>query len=69
MMITVKKLLIIKHINCVHDLHLKPVPHSVAVSIQETASLLNANKAHNVTNLGKITMQLLRSMNIQMPMF
>ena len=33
MMVTVTKLLIIKHINCVHDLHLKPVSHSVAVSI------------------------------------
>ena len=32
-MVTVTKLLIIKHINCVHDLHLKPVSHSVAVSI------------------------------------
>ena len=32
--------MIIKHINCVHDLHLKPVSHSVAVSIQETASQL-----------------------------
>ena len=28
----------IKHINCVHDLHLKPISHSVAMSIQETAS-------------------------------
>ena len=26
--------------NCVHDLHLKPVSDSVAVSIQETASQL-----------------------------
>ena len=34
------KLLIIKHINCVLDLHLKPVSHRVAVSIQETASQL-----------------------------
>ena len=25
---------------CVHDLHLKPISHSVAVSIQETASQL-----------------------------
>ena len=32
--------MIIKHINCVHDLHLKPVSPSVAVSIQETASQL-----------------------------
>ena len=30
----------IKHINCVHDLHLKPISHIVAVSIQETASQL-----------------------------
>ena len=30
----------IKHINCVHDLHLKPVSHSVAGSIQEMASQL-----------------------------
>ena len=42
MMVTVTKLLIIKHINCVHDLHLKPVSHRVAVSIQETASLINS---------------------------
>ena len=40
MMVTVTKWLIIKHINCVHDLHLKPVSHSIAVSIQETASQL-----------------------------
>ena len=39
MMVTVKKL-IIKHINCVHDLHLKPVSHKVAVSIQERANQL-----------------------------
>ena len=26
--------------NCVHDLHLKPIYHSVAVSIQEMASQL-----------------------------
>ena len=26
---------------CVHDLHLKPISHSVAVSIQETATQLN----------------------------
>ena len=32
--------LIIKHINRVLDLHLKPVPHRVTVSIQETASQL-----------------------------
>ena len=38
--VTVIKLLIIKHINCVHDLHLKPVSHRVAISIQETASQL-----------------------------
>ena len=25
---------------CVHDLHLKPISHSVAVSVQETASQL-----------------------------
>ena len=25
---------------CVHDLHLKPISHSVAVSIQETSSQL-----------------------------
>ena len=40
MMVTVTKSLIIKHINCVHDLHLKPVSHRVAVSIQERASQL-----------------------------
>ena len=40
MMVTVTKWLIIKHINCVHDLHLKPVSHIVAVSIQEMASQL-----------------------------
>ena len=34
------KLLIIKHINRVLDIHLKPVSHRVAVSIQETASQL-----------------------------
>ena len=39
-MATVTKWLIIKHINCVHDLHLKPVSHSVTVSIQEMASQL-----------------------------
>ena len=33
MMSTVTKLLIIKHINWKHDLHLKPVSHSVVVSI------------------------------------
>ena len=32
--------MITKHINCVNDLHLKPVSHSVAVSMQETASQL-----------------------------
>ena len=30
----------IKHINRVLDLHLKPVSHRVAMSIQETASQL-----------------------------
>ena len=40
MMVTVTKGLIIKHINRVLDLHLKPVPHRVTVSIQETASQL-----------------------------
>ena len=34
------KLLIIKHINGVLDLHLKPVSHSVTVIIQEMASQL-----------------------------
>ena len=38
MMVTVTKLLIIKHMTCVHDLHLKPISHSVAVSIQEMNS-------------------------------
>ena len=37
MMVTVTKLLIIKHINCVYDMHLKSVSHSVAVSIKDTA--------------------------------
>ena len=37
MMVTVTKWLIIKHINCVHDLHLKLY---LPVSIQETASQL-----------------------------
>ena len=37
MTVTVTKLLIIKQINCVHDLHLKPVSHSVVVSIKDTA--------------------------------
>ena len=40
MIVTVTKLLIIKHMTCVHDLYLKPISHSVAVSIQETASQL-----------------------------
>ena len=44
MMVTVTKLLIIKHINCVHDLHLKPVSHTVTVSIQEMASQLTVVK-------------------------
>ena len=34
-----------------------------------TSSHFNVNKPHNVTNLCKITMRLLHSMNIQMPMF
>ena len=33
------------------------------------SSFLNVNKPHNVTNLCKITVRLLHSMNIQMPMF
>ena len=40
MMVTVTKWLIIKHMTCVHDLHLKHISHSVAVSAQETASQL-----------------------------
>ena len=36
MMVTVTKWTM----NCVHDLHLKPVSHSVAVSIQKMASQL-----------------------------
>ena len=40
MMVTVTKWLINEHINAMHDLHLKPVSHSIAVSIQETASQL-----------------------------
>ena len=40
MIVTVTKLLIIKHMTCVNDLHLKPISHSVAVSLQETASQL-----------------------------
>ena len=39
MMVTVAKWLIIKHIDCVHDLHLK-LYLSVVVSIQETANQL-----------------------------
>ena len=49
MMVTVKKWLIIKHINCVHDLHLKPVFYSVAVSIKDTALSIETIKAHIVT--------------------
>ena len=40
MMVTVTKWLIIKQMTCVHDLHLKALSHSVAVSIQETSSQL-----------------------------
>ena len=40
MMVTVSKGLIIKHINRVLDLHLKPVSLRVTVNIQETASQL-----------------------------
>ena len=40
MMVTVTKLLIIKHMICVHDLHLKHTTHSIAVIIQETDSQL-----------------------------
>ena len=38
MMVTDK--MIIKHMTCVHELHLKPISHSVAASIKETASQL-----------------------------
>ena len=31
--------LIIKHIKCMHDLHSKPVSHSVTVSITDTNSI------------------------------
>ena len=32
---------------CVHDLHLKPISHSIAVSIQETASQLTDELPHD----------------------
>ena len=34
------KWFIIKHMTFVHDLHLKPMSHSIAVSMQETTSQL-----------------------------
>ena len=48
------KLLIIKHMTCVHDLPLKPYL-SVAVSIQETASQLTDSQYIRVYN--KVTVK------------
>ena len=40
--------MIIKHMNCVHDLHLKPY---LTVSIQDTASQLLMNSQYNSIQL------------------
>ena len=42
---------------CVHDLHLKPISHSVAVSIQEMASKLT-DELPNMIVYNKVTVKL-----------
>ena len=56
MMVTVTKWLIIKHMTCVHDLHLKALSHSVAVSIQETGSQLTVNSPYIIV-YNKVTVK------------